>query len=146
MRYYADSSFLVSCYVVDANTPRASSTLSALHAPLVFTDLHALEVRNALQLGIFRGDLTPVQAAAARANLRKDLKSGRLVQMVVKWADVFRAATRLSERHSKKTGTRSLDVLHVAAARSFRAKVFLSFDARQIALAAALGLKVNGSA
>lgn len=143
MRYYADSSFLVSCYVVDTNTSRAKSALSVVHTPLDFTDLHELEVQNALELGVFRGDLTAAQAAAARANLRKDLKNGRLVRTVVKWPEIFRAATRLSQRHSKKTGTRSLDVLHVAAARSFRAKVFLSFDARQIALAAAVGLKVN---
>ena len=29
MRVYADSSFLVSCYLVDANTPRAKVFLSA---------------------------------------------------------------------------------------------------------------------
>jgi predicted nucleic acid-binding protein len=145
MRYYADSSFLVSCYIVDANTQRAKSALTVVHTPLDFTDLHELEVQNALQLGIFRGDLSAAQAAAARANLRKDLKSGRLVRTVVKWPEVFRAATRLSQRRSKRTGTRSLDVLHVAIAKSFRAKMFLSFDARQIGLASAVGLKVNRS-
>jgi predicted nucleic acid-binding protein len=145
MRHYADSSFLVSCYIVDANTQRAKAALADVRTPLDFTGLHELEVQNALQLGIFRGDLTAAQAAAARANLRKDLKSGRLVRTVVRWSEVFRAATRLSQRHSKKTGTRSLDVLHVASARSFRAKAFLSFDARQIALAEAVGLKVNPS-
>jgi hypothetical protein len=146
VRHYADSSFLVSCYVVDAHTPRAKSVLSAIGAPLAFTDLHALELQNALQLGIFRGNLKAAQAAAARANLRKDLRSGRLVQTVTEWPEIFRAANRLSQRHSRRSGTRSLDVLHGAAARSLHAKVFLSFDARQLALAAAVGLKVDGPA
>lgn len=55
MDYYADSSFLVSCYVVDANTPQARAWLSRTGVPLAFTALHALEVRNAFKLGVFRG-------------------------------------------------------------------------------------------
>lgn len=55
MRRYADSSFLVSCYVTDSNTVRAKAVLSTMQMPLVFTDLHALEIENAFQLGIFRG-------------------------------------------------------------------------------------------
>jgi hypothetical protein len=62
MSYYADSSFLVSCYVVDTHTPRAKRVLSDTHAPLVFTALHALEVRNALQLGVFRRHLSAAEA------------------------------------------------------------------------------------
>jgi predicted nucleic acid-binding protein len=40
------------------------------------------------------------------------------------------------------TGTRSLDVLHIAAAKAGRAVEFLSFDARQRALAALVGLRL----
>jgi predicted nucleic acid-binding protein len=142
MRHYADSSFLVSCYVVDAHTPRAKTVLSEIQVPLVFTALHALEMRNAFQLGVFRKLLSVDEAAAAWANLQKDLRSGRLLRTIVKWPVVFRAATRLSQRHSMTTGTRSLDILHVASARTVRAAEFLSFDARQLALAAVVGLKV----
>jgi len=142
MGQYADSSFLVSCYVVDTNTPRAKAILSTIHAPLVFTDLHWLEVQNAFQLGIFRGHLSVAEGAAALANLRSDLRSGRLMRTVVTWPAVFRAAAGLSRRYSKAAGTRSLDILHVASARSLRAAEFLSFDTRQLALAAHAGLKV----
>lgn len=55
MSHYADSSFLVSCYVMDANTSQAKGYLLRTGVPLVFTALHALEVRNAFQLGVFRG-------------------------------------------------------------------------------------------
>ena len=37
MRVYADSSFLVSCYLVDANTARAKAFLSEHSGPLPFT-------------------------------------------------------------------------------------------------------------
>jgi hypothetical protein len=143
MNYYADSSFLVSCYLLDANTARAKSYLSALNMPLVSTPLHGFEVRNAFELGVFRGLLTHTDTNAAWANLQNDLKNSRLIQMTVKWPPAFRRAARLSELHSATTGTRSLDILHVAAAKSLRSVEFISFDLRQRALAIAAGLKVT---
>ena len=142
MSHYADSSFLVSCYLADANTSRAKAYLFRTGAPLVFTALHALEVRNAFKLGIFRGLLATADAAAALANLEADLAAGRLVKSSVEWPVAFRVAARFSERHSAVTGTRSLDILHVAAAKTLRIVEFVSFDVRQRALAATVGLKV----
>ena len=55
MSCYADSSFLVSCYIPDAHTPQATAYLLRTGAPLTFTALHSLEVGNAFKLGVFRG-------------------------------------------------------------------------------------------
>jgi len=142
MSHYADSSFLVSCYLVDVNTPQAKGYLSRSGVPLAFTALPALEVRNAFELGVFRGLFSNVDAAAASVNLELDLRSGRLVRTAVNWPAGFRVATRLSEGHSAAIGTRSLDILHVAAAKVLRTVEFASFDARQRTLAVAAGLKV----
>jgi predicted nucleic acid-binding protein len=142
MTHYADSSFLVSCYLLDANTPQAKAYLSGTAAPIAFTALHALEVRNAFALGVFRKFLSMADAKAAWTNLESDLRSARLVRTTVKWPAAFRLAARLSERHSSTTGTRSLDILHVAAAKSVRALEFVSFDTRQRAMALAAGFKV----
>jgi len=46
MRHYADSSFLVSCYIADANTRLAKAYLSAANVPLSFNALQALEVQT----------------------------------------------------------------------------------------------------
>jgi predicted nucleic acid-binding protein len=50
-------------------------------------------------------------------------------------------AERLSALHSETLGTRSLDVLHVAAAIVLGLRELLTFDRRQAALARAAGLK-----
>lgn len=142
MTYYADSSFLVSCYLPDANTSRAKSYLRSIGAPLGLNALQALEVGNAFELGVFRGLFSAADATSARANLLQDLRSGRLVKTAVNWPLAFRVASVLSKRHSATTGTRSFDILHVAAARALRAAEFISFDGRQRLLATALGLKV----
>ena len=142
MSHYPDSSFLVSCYVLDANTPAAKAHLSRTSVPLAFTALHALEVRNAFKLGVFRGLFTAADARAAWSNVGNDVQSGRLVRTTVKWPVAFRVAAGLSERHSIRLGTRSLDILHIAVAKVIRGVEFISFDARQRALAATVGFKV----
>lgn len=78
---YADSSFPVSCCLADANTARAKARLSTLTMPLPFTPLHELEVRNALQLCVFRGKFDATIAAAVWANLQQDLQAGRLLKV-----------------------------------------------------------------
>jgi predicted nucleic acid-binding protein len=142
MSHYSDTSFLVSCYIRDANTHGAKACLNRIQAPLPFTALHALEVRNAFKLGVFRGLFTAKDAAAAWSNLEADLRSGRLVRTTVKWPVALRVAGHLSERHTSTVGTRSLDILHIASAKAIRATEFLSFDARQRDLARLVGLVV----
>src|SRR3974390_988369 len=105
MSCYADSSFLVSCYLPDANTARAKAYLHGAGMPLVFTALQALEVGNAFEFGVFRGLFPTANAAAAWANLNQDLHSGRVVKTAVNWPLAFRIASALSKRHSATVGT-----------------------------------------
>jgi predicted nucleic acid-binding protein len=143
MSLYADSSFLVSCYLADANSSQARNYLLGTSLSLSFTPLHKLEVGNAFELGVFRGLFSAADSNAAQANLDHDLRSGRLARVKVNWLLAFRVASFLSRRHSASKGTRSIDTLHVAVAKSLRVTEFLSFDGRQRALAVALGLKVG---
>lgn len=62
---YADSSFLVSAFGSDANSAEAVNLLAAIKQPVVFTDLHKLEISNALELAVFRGSHTRAEVEAA---------------------------------------------------------------------------------
>jgi predicted nucleic acid-binding protein len=143
MGLYADSSVLVSYFVTDANSAHAQTLIHAATAPLVFTGLHRLELRNALALGVFRQLLTPAQSAAAWSDLQRDVRAARLLPTAVNWVPVFRVADQLAAAHSATIGCRSLDILHVASAQKLAATEFLSFDQRQRALARAVGLTVK---
>ena len=142
MLRYADSSFLVSCYVSNANAAQARTWLTHSGAHFYFTALHELEMRNALRLGVFRGLYTTVEANLAWSNITSDLRSGRLVKTRANWKLALWIAQRLSNRHSSILGTRSLDVLHIAVAKTLRVTEFVSFDNRQRALASAEGISV----
>src|SRR5688500_6948880 len=111
--------------------------------PLPFTHLHALEVRNALELGVFRGQLTSLDSRSAWLDLQTDIRSGRLSRTAQNWSLAFRFARFVSRRHTSMIGARAIDILHVASARLSRANGFFSFDARQRAVAAMLGFSVR---
>jgi hypothetical protein len=143
MSVYADTSLLISYYINDSNSVRAQGVIHAMINPLPFTGLHRLEMRNALALCVFRRVLTAAQAGAAWSDLERDLGSGRLVPHSVNWTPVYRSAAQFAAAHSPAVGCRSLDVLHVTLAKTLKVSEFFTFDARQKALALALGMTVR---
>jgi hypothetical protein len=141
VRAYADTGFLCSLYAPDAHTDRAIRRMRRQELPLPFTWLHQLEFRNALRLRVFRREITVGQRDASLNAMLADLASGILVPASPSLAEVMTEGERLSALYSERLGTRSLDVLHVAAALVLGLGEILTFDTRQVALARAAGLK-----
>ena len=143
MIYYADSSFLVSSYLQDANSAAARIWLQQNAVQFAYTSFHALEIRNAFQLGLFRKVISAGGAISALSDLHVDLRSGRLIKVPINWPLVMRLAETYSKKYSATMGCRSLDILHVASAKSLRADQFVSFDLRQRSLAAKVGQSIG---
>ena len=78
----------------------------------------------------------------ALRDLQADIIAGRLEKPACDLAAVFHKAGELSAKHAASTLARSLDILHVAAALTLGARVFVSFDDRQRKLARRARLKV----
>lgn len=139
MTTYIDSSALVPVYVPDHFSDAARAAIrNAGQVP--FTALHRLEVPNAFELLAGRKLLTRDECRAVHAQLRDDLEHQRLLAVALDFELVFAEAAELSRLHTAKLLTRSLDLLHVAAARAARCSRFVSADDRQLALAKASGL------
>ncbi len=143
MVVYADTSFLFSLYAQDANTVRAAELAGTLHGALIVTTLQRFELRNALRLSVFRGNIAADECRRLLDLIETDIKAGALVETTVAWAEVYAEAETLSAAHTGKVGARAFDVLHVAAAVALGAKDFLTFDTRQKALAVKAGMKVK---
>ena len=143
MKTYADTSILFSLYVTDAHSPKADAWRQANPDPLDFTGLHRIELRNAFSLAVFQQRLTPEEAQAAWQEVREDLASGVLVSRPNLWSRLLREAESLAEHHTPAIGSRSLDILHVAAALALGATEFCTFDTRQGRLAQLAGLHVR---
>jgi len=139
---YADTGFLCSLYAPDAHTARAARRMQRQALPLPITWLHQLELRNALRLRVFRREITARERDASLNMMLADLAAGALAGAAPDLGETMIEAERLSALHSERLGTRSLDVLHVAAAVVLGRQEFLSFDRRQANLARAAGLRV----
>ena len=140
MKTYADTSYLFSLYATDANSIRADAWRQANPAPLPFTALHRLELRNALSLALFQQRLNLAEIQAAWQEVENDCAAGLLVGRGGLWHRVLVDAETYALNHTPVVGCRTLDVLHVAAAKLIGTTEFCTFDTRQSTLAGRIGL------
>lgn len=140
---YADTSFLFSLVLHDSNTAAAVAYLSKHSTVLALTSWQRCELHNAIRLSVFRGNCSITDANKAMARVESDLVAGDLIEMPLIWPDVLALAEKLSASHTTTSGVRSLDLLHVAAAGSIKARKFLTCDGRQLALARAAGISAE---
>jgi predicted nucleic acid-binding protein len=140
-----DTSFLFALYGRDAHTPRALAAVKRLAQPLTITLFNEYELANAVQFAVFRCLLTAHDAKVILAAFDTDALAGKVILDRCNLADVVVQAKKLSLAHTAAAGHRSFDILQVAAAICLSAKIFLSFDDRQRALARGVGLQVAPS-
>ena len=139
---YADTSFLFSLYLPDANSGIAASVVERLAPAILLSPIAELELTNALQSRVFRREITAREAEEAWARILEHIESEFLVLCPMP-PTVYERSRQMSLRWTAKVGARSLDVLHVAIASLLKPDIFLTFDARQRRLARLEGLRVG---
>ena len=142
MKTYIDTSIFVKSFVRESDSLSALEILEAAGEPHVYSHLHEIEIPNAIRLKRFRGEITRAQESAAIRAFQSDVDAGRMERPAYDIGAVFIRAEQLSARHSGDIGTRSLDLLHIAAALEAGCSAFASFDARQRKCASLAGIKV----
>ena len=140
---YVDTSVMVKLYIKEDYSHEASDWLKANNEALPLTRFHELEFINAIQLKQFRNEIPAEEAIQIISKLDEHEKKGIYFRPLLDWSAVFNNAINLSKNHSSITGSRSLDILHVASALSISSDRFLSLDERQSKLAALAGLKIE---
>ena len=140
---FADTGFVASLYLKESTSAQAQAAIQAAPGALPLTPLAALELRNAFNRAVQRQRITATQRDALWQDVEADIASGFLVPTPVAPDELHHKARQLSDRYTPTLGTRSLDLLHVAAALLLEAKMFFSFDDRQRKAAANEGLKVK---
>ena len=138
----ADTSFLFALYCRDVHTAKAVAQMEQSGSPLLLSPFNEFELANALRLAEFRRLLPAGEAAHRIEAVEEDQAAGRWRLTEVPLSEILAEAGRLSAAHTPGGGHRAYDILHVAHARLARARQFLTFDAKQRALAKAAGLRV----
>ena len=142
MSLYYDSGVLVKLYVREQSSVAVARFLVSRREAVIVNSLHELEMRNALRLKRFRGEIEDEQLAASMAMIASDFATGRLIRRGMDWRPIHAEAERLSEAVSTGIGVRTIDLLHIAAALKQGASGLVSLDHRQRAAARAAGLEL----
>jgi predicted nucleic acid-binding protein len=140
---FADTGFITSLYLKESTSAQARAAIQAASVVLPLTPLVLLELRNAFNRSVHRRRITTAQRDALWQDVEADIASGFLVPTSVATDELHKKARQLSDQYTPALGTRSLDLLHVAAALVLEAKDFFSFDDRQRKAALGEGLKVK---
>ena len=140
---YADTGFIVSLYLSETTSETARKEAAQMKEPIALIPLSQLEIRNAFNWAVNQGRITLPQRDAYFQVIETGLESGLFIETPIPAVELHAKARELSDRHTPTLATRSLDLLHVAAAVLLRAKVFYSFDERQRKAAKREGLKVK---
>jgi len=147
IRDYPDTSFLCSSYRIQEHSKEADSYREAMVGPLHYTSLLEFEFRQAIELqvwlhgqdktkGYSRGE-----ADRMIADWEADVATGINRQLPFEMDAVLRLSQVYSQQRTAHGGHRTLDIFHVATAVHLGAARFLTFDARQRALARHAGLE-----
>lgn len=110
--------------------------------PVVITAFGEVEVFNAIELRLFRKEVSGRQAKLAGQAFEQDLKDGVFISQAIP-ALTFEKAKRLAHQHTASMGVRGLDLIHVASALTLAVTTLLSFDVAQRKLAHSAGLTVG---
>ncbi|MEY4488210.1 MAG: hypothetical protein RIQ79_718 [Verrucomicrobiota bacterium] len=145
MRIYADTSFLVSFYV-HADTlhkqARAEVESWSVAPELPITPFGWVELENTFARLEQKGRLTLKESAALVASIKSDIGGGFLRAAPLRAYQWMATARDLSRKVTPVTGTRTLDVLHLALVKSERCTHVASFDTNQRRAALTVGLKL----
>ncbi len=139
---YLDTSFVVSLYSRDVNSTAAANVIRQAQGARLITSLVELETINAFELRVFRKEASRQEADASLRNFQQDLRA-EVFEVRALAQPHFELARTLSQQLTARLGTRTADLLHVAAALELGAKSFFSFDLQQRKVAQSAGLKLS---
>jgi len=142
MKAYADTSFLASLYIAgDAHHAAAARIMESWQGTprLPLTPFGMIELLNVLSRLQFKGKMHAAEAQVSETLVRQDLATGVLESKPLRAYEWMQTAQGIVRNITPLTGTRTLDMLHLAIARLNDAKTILSFDKNQRLAAKAAG-------
>lgn len=143
MRLYADTSWWIGYKCRGDIQHGAAISLFERHqtAEVLWTPWQRVEVFNGFCQAERAGLLAEGESRQVIRLLEQEVRIGYWPHVEFDWTDAVRTAGELRAEHSLSFLVRAMDLFHVAIAIEVGADALLSFDAEQIVLAKAAGLR-----
>jgi predicted nucleic acid-binding protein len=139
---YLDTSAFIKLYLQEDGTAEVHRLVVGQQEPLPVWSLMELEFLNALRFKVFLAEMEPDQVERVITLYLERKRGGQYFVPLLDPVALHEVCLRLTLK-TPTTGCRSLDILHVAAARLCNATLFVTADKRQAALAEAEGRVVE---
>ena len=139
---YLDTSAFIKLYLREEGSEEVHGVIVAQSDPLPVWYLTELEFTNALRFKVFLAEMTRAQTERLISLYIARKAAGQYYSPQLDPIALHEVSLRLTAQ-TPTTGCRSLDILHVAAARMIDAQLFVTADKRQASLAEAEGLAVK---
>ena len=133
--HYFDTSIILKSYIHESRSEEAIELIELADAPIPISHILETEFANALNFKVFRKELASREADAFKTAFQSDLKLGVFYYPPHDPIAVYRQAISISNQLTSTTGSRTLDILHVAFALEISCTTFNTFDSRQSELA-----------
>jgi predicted nucleic acid-binding protein len=148
MSDFVDTSYLCALYFPREQAASANEYFERVGQQLLLNSLVQFEFRHAISLAIFRherGNASGIPSDTAMAGLTAfelDLEGGRFASIAIDLDELVIEALRLCEVYTLREALRSMDTLHLAAAKVLGCTDFLTFDKLQRRVAELEGFSV----
>lgn len=136
---YLDTSALLKLHCLEEGSRETQAALEAQDDPIPVWEIQEMELRNAFRLKVFWNEWTTEQAERQEALFLDRRRRGLYYTPDIQRSELFTTFLELTLQ-TPTLGCRTLDILHVAAAKQQEISLFLTFDQRQRKLALASGL------
>ena len=138
---YLDTSALIKLYLLEDGSETVHGLVTGQDDPLPVWELQEMELVNALRLKVFWKEISKGDADRQIGIFGERKTRGLYFFPEIERVALFEEFLSLT-RYTPSLGCRTLDIMHVACARVLSPDSFVSFDARQRALAGKAGLNV----
>ena len=142
MKIYYDTGILLKLYLNEPDSSRVRRYVVERGNALLINSFHQAEMTSAIQLKVFRKECSQAQARVTLEHIEADRRENVLIQTTLDWNQAWSKCVELSTAHSRSTGCRTLDTLHLACAVIIETDRFVTSDERQIRLAKRIGMDV----
>jgi predicted nucleic acid-binding protein len=139
---YLDTSAFIKLYLHEEGSAEVHGLVVAQNDPLPVWHLTELEFYNALRFKVFLTEMSPDDVERLTALYLERKRGGQYFAPLLDPVALHDMSVHMTER-TPHIGCRSLDILHVAAARLSQSSMFVTADKRQAALAECEGLAVR---
>jgi len=137
---YWDTSVIIKLYIKEDLSEIVAEKAKEFDQAIPLTNLHELELANALNLKVFRNEIKVEEVEFIKAQIQKHEAMHLYYRPVLDWTEIYQTAFALSDKYTKRIGSRSLDILHVSIALHIKSEVFFTNDQHQLELADIAGL------